>query len=82
MIHQRDRKPRTPVERLRVLALLKIPMTRHQIADIMGCSYDSATQFVAQLQAERKIEPCGLEHGPNGKWWRTKFKAVEQRQQA
>ena len=58
------------------LLALSEPMTRHTLADRLGCSYDSASQYVAKLQAERKIEPCGTESGPDGKWWRTQFRAI------
>lgn len=58
------------------LLALSEPMTRHTLADRLGCSYDSAAQYVAQLQAARKIEPCGTESGQNGKWWRTQFRAI------
>lgn len=82
MKRARPRKPRTPVNRLRVLALLMIPMTRHQIAAIMGYSYESAVKAVAALTSARQVEVCGWEAGPDGKRLRQKVRAIEQRQPA
>ena len=62
--------------RAEVLALLATPMTRHTIAERMGCSYDSATQYVAMLQADYKVTPCGRERSPTGRGWRTLFVAI------
>lgn len=74
-IHQRDRAKRQPCRRMEVLALLDSPMTRNAIGEALGIGYDGAADHVAVLQALNLIEPCGREHGPDGKWWRTKFRA-------
>jgi len=62
--------------RAAVLAMLSTPMTRHTIAERMGCSYDSATQYIAQLQADYKVTPCGREYSPTGRGWRMQFRAI------
>ena len=62
--------------RAAVLAMLSEPMTRHAVAERMGCSYDSAAQYIAQLQADYKVTPCGRERGPGGRGWRMQFRAI------
>jgi len=62
--------------RAAVLAMLSTPMTRHTIAERMGCGYDSAAQYIAQLQADYKVTPCGREPSPTGRGWRMLFAAI------
>lgn len=68
----------TPVTRAKALALITARgrMTRHDYMTATGLSRGSADQMFAELQARSQIEACGREHGPDGKWWRTQFRAI------
>ena len=67
-----------PVTRAETLALITTRgrMTRHDYMTATGLSRGSADQMFAVLQSLGQIEPCGREHGPDGKWWRTQFRAI------
>lgn len=67
-----------PVTRAEALALITARgrMTRHDYMTATSLSRGSADKMFALLLALGQIEPCGREHGPDGKWWRTQFRAI------
>jgi chromosome segregation and condensation protein ScpB len=64
-------------EHVAVLALLVTPKSRHSVAEITGCSYDTAAQRIAKLQADGLVTPCGHERTPGKRTYRTLFRTVD-----